>query len=38
VLGFDDPFYFSAQFRKHAGMSPRAYRDAHRMSWQAPKV
>ncbi len=38
VLGFEDPFYFSAQFRKHVGMSPRAFREANRSSWQAPTV
>jgi AraC family transcriptional regulator, transcriptional activator of pobA len=25
LLGFEDPFYFSAQFRKHVGLSPRTY-------------
>lgn len=25
--GFSDPFYFSKQFKKHFGMSPRHYRD-----------
>lgn len=25
-LGFADPFYFSARFRRYAGMSPRAWR------------
>lgn len=38
VLGFEDPFYFSAQFRKHVGMSPRAYRESRRSAWQAPKA
>ena len=27
MVGFDDPAYFSRVFRKHAGASPRAYRD-----------
>ncbi len=27
-LGYEDPFLFSRQFRAHAGMSPRRYRDA----------
>lgn len=26
TLGFEDPLYFSAQFRKHVGLSPRRYR------------
>lgn len=26
-IGLDDPFYFSRQFRRMHGMSPRAYRD-----------
>ncbi|MBA2481585.1 MAG: arabinose operon transcriptional regulator AraC [Planctomycetes bacterium] len=25
-VGFDDPFYFSVRFRRHTGMSPRAFR------------
>lgn len=29
-LGFEDPAYFSRTFTKSAGMSPRAYRLAHR--------
>ncbi|MBD3346445.1 MAG: helix-turn-helix domain-containing protein [Chitinivibrionales bacterium] len=36
LLGFDDPLYFSAQFRKYAGMSPRAYRESNRSEWKAP--
>jgi AraC-like DNA-binding protein len=28
-LGFDDSLYFSRMFKKHTGMSPRAYRQAH---------
>jgi AraC family transcriptional regulator, arabinose operon regulatory protein len=36
ILGFEDPFYFSAQFRKHVGTSPSAYRDTARADWQAP--
>lgn len=28
-LGFADPFYFSNFFKKHAGMSPKAYQTAH---------
>ena len=28
-LGFDDSLYFSRMFKKHTGMSPRAYRLAH---------
>lgn len=27
MVGFDDPAYFSRVFRKHAGASPREYRD-----------
>ncbi len=30
VVGFDDPFYFSRLFAKHAGLSPKAYRKASR--------
>ena len=26
ATGYDDPLYFSKQFRRHAGMSPREYR------------
>jgi AraC-like DNA-binding protein len=26
-VGFDDPFYFSVQFRKRLGKSPRAFRE-----------
>jgi AraC-like DNA-binding protein len=26
ALGYDDPLYFSKQFRRSAGVSPRAYR------------
>jgi AraC-like DNA-binding protein len=26
ALGFENPLYFSKQFRKSAGVSPRAYR------------
>lgn len=37
LLGFDDPFYFSAQFRKHVGMSPREYRRQNGGGWDAPK-
>ncbi|MEX2606090.1 MAG: AraC family transcriptional regulator [Kiritimatiellia bacterium] len=32
-LGYRDPLYFSAQFKKTAGMSPTAYREHH-----APRV
>jgi AraC family transcriptional activator of pobA len=28
-LGFDDPAYFSRFFRRHTGLSPRAYRQRH---------
>jgi AraC family transcriptional regulator, transcriptional activator of pobA len=31
-LGFDDPAYFSRLFAKAAGLSPKAYRQAHRNS------
>ena len=27
-LGFNDPFYFSNFFKKHSGISPKAYKDA----------
>jgi transcriptional regulator GlxA family with amidase domain len=27
-VGYHDPFYFSARFRKHLGKSPRAFRAA----------
>jgi len=27
IVGYDDPLYFSAQFKKHAGMSPSVYRN-----------
>lgn len=29
-VGFSDPFYFSHRFRRHAGVSPRTYRNTHR--------
>jgi AraC family transcriptional regulator, transcriptional activator for feuABC-ybbA operon len=29
-LGYDDPLYFSAVFKRITGMSPRAYRKRHR--------
>lgn len=29
-LGFNDPFYFSNFFKRHAGTSPRAYQKDHR--------
>jgi len=29
-IGLDDPFYFSRQFRRTHGMSPRAYREQHK--------
>ena len=29
-VGLDDPFYFSRQFRRTHGMSPRAYREQHK--------
>ncbi len=28
TLGYDDPLYFSSQFRRHTGLSPRHYRQA----------
>ena len=27
MVGYDDPLYFSRVFRRHTGMSPRAFRD-----------
>ncbi len=36
LLGYDDPFYFSAQFTRYEGVSPRAYRSRHRQTWWAP--
>jgi AraC family transcriptional regulator of arabinose operon len=29
-IGLDDPFYFSRQFRRTHGMSPRAYRETRK--------
>jgi AraC-like DNA-binding protein len=28
-LGYTDPLYFSAEFKRHTGMSPTAYREQH---------
>jgi len=30
ALGYDDPLYFSRQFSRTIGMSPRAYRNSVR--------
>lgn len=36
ILGYDDPLYFSAQFTKSEGISPRAFRERQRGSWWSP--
>jgi AraC-like DNA-binding protein len=35
-LGFSDPLYFSSQFSKHVGVSPRAFREGHGQRTSAP--
>jgi AraC-like DNA-binding protein len=30
AVGYDDPLYFSNQFKKHFGVSPRRYRESNR--------
>lgn len=29
-IGYEDPFHFSAQFKRRTGLSPRAFRDSYR--------
>lgn len=36
ILGYDDPLYFSAQFTKLQGVSPRAYRERSARQWWSP--
>jgi len=35
LTGYDDPLYFSAQFKKEAGMSPKHFRQRYRQNLQA---
>jgi AraC family transcriptional regulator, arabinose operon regulatory protein len=37
-VGYDDPFHFSAQFKKRTGQSPSAFRASYRISHQSPHV
>jgi len=37
ILGYQDPWYFTAQFTKYEGMPPREYRKGHRGVWAAPQ-
>jgi len=37
ILGYEDPFYFSTQFRKATGHSPRRFRKEHAVEYCPPK-
>ena len=36
ILGYDNPPYFSANFKKHVGMTPKDFRQMVKQSWKAP--